>query len=828
MFIKKLRMICAIALSLILITSTAIPALAIDSVKIKTSNQVSSDVPYIVNSKEKAIWLDGCTIDGVNTIDAVKWIYEEGTYYFFMPTTADLSNVRVYTNFNNVEFNSTQAINNQDLDLTGVNKKGIIKADGKNYKYEIMQSSKVGTIFLTTETGSMDLVNQSKDKSHKEPGEILVIDENKTINYDNLLDFIKGRGNTTWQKDKKPYNIKLEEKAGLMGMAESKKWCLLANAQEHSSLRNKFAYDMAYEMGLEISSESHFTDVYANGEYLGTYQITEKVELGDNNLVNISELEKNTEDACKDAGRNDDLESYRPYSYGFEGYKGYRQAKKIPNNPEDITGGYLIELVYGLGEISGFITTRNQNVDLKSPECASVNQINYIADLYQDMENALFSKTGYNNKGKHYTEYIDIEDAVKMYLLHEFVMNIDTGISSCFLYKDSDVTGDGKFHLSPAWDFDVSLGNIDRTKDGVHLLDYNQMYANKTMLSNTQGTKTIFGALCTHDDFNELCVKVWNEDFVPAYKVFTGENESTKRLQSIDEYRNMLNDTLTMNYTLWDLTTNLLVPSIGTTFTEHIDYLENWTNGRFAYLSNVFTSLEEAKKFAIDEINNVFNSYNESDYSKEEYNQLISVKDNGIKSVNQAKTSREVINAKENAIQNMKEIAGFRVKFDNTELGWEKIYAYWWNSSTSCKWPGVEVNLSSDNLTGTVEIPTDIEYIIFSNGKKEGAGKEQTINLKVPSTTKIFIPDLNSKTYDADKKAYCYDGEWQELGKNAGVGDVNLDGKINVADVFTLQMYLSNYKTLSGQAKINADYNKDGKINIRDAVDLQMKIALYI
>lgn len=56
-------------------------------------------------------------------------------------------------------------------------------------------------------------------------------------------------------------------------------------------IRNRFTYDMADEVGLPFAPESRFLDLYANGEYLGTYQLSEKVDVGSDNLVKIEDLE---------------------------------------------------------------------------------------------------------------------------------------------------------------------------------------------------------------------------------------------------------------------------------------------------------------------------------------------------------------------------------------------------------------------------------------------------------------------------------------------------------------------------------------------------------
>ena len=151
---------------------------------------------------------------------------------------------------------------------------------------------------------------------------------------------------------------------------------------------------------------------------------------------------KRQEEATSKANDNADLETYE--QKGTNDYKaGTQKWVDIPNDPEDITGGYLLELELGeryKDETSGFVTTGGQAVTMKCPECVSENQIKYISEFYQNMENALYSKDGYttDSKGERHalSDYIDIESLARMYLLQEFSMNLDSGITSFYLYKD--------------------------------------------------------------------------------------------------------------------------------------------------------------------------------------------------------------------------------------------------------------------------------------------------------------------------------------------------------------------------------------------------------
>ena len=497
------------------------------------SDYLTSGIPpYVAQSREKAVWLDACSGGASSEIDAVKWYCDfDGKYYFFMPSSADLSSAVIYHNFTSLTIDG-RSISSGDA-LSGLEKNASLtmNCDGRTYNVKIMQSSGIASMFLTTESGSMDSINADPYHEYSESGQMLLLDSEGAASYEGELSSIKGRGNTTWRNiEKKPYNIKLPSKASLLGMKASKKWCLLANGQDHSMLRNRVVYDVADEVGLDFSPESRFADVYANGEYLGSYQITEKVELGKNNLVSISDLQGDTEDALLAAGYNSDIESYRLKSEGS--YYGARSGYDIPVEPEDITGGYLLEYIAVPEESCHFITDSGQSVDLKT--AASYKQVNYIADFVQDMEDALYSPTGYNSKGKHYSDYIDVESAALMYLIEELSVNIDAGISSCFFYKDSDLAGDGKLHAAPVWDYDVAFGNLSTYKDGVNMMDTDSIFAAE---SRQYGNRkyTIIAQFAHQSEIASAAERLWNERFVPAFAILNGrEAEDLRALTSTE------------------------------------------------------------------------------------------------------------------------------------------------------------------------------------------------------------------------------------------------------------------------------------------------------
>jgi hypothetical protein len=81
----------------------------------------------------------------------------------------------------------------------------------------------------------------------------------------------------------------------------------------------------------------------------------------------------------------------------------------------------------------------------------------------------------------------------------------------------------------------------------------------------------------------------------------------------------------------------------------------------------------------------------------------------------------------------------------------------------------------------------------------------------VQFTTDVY---LNITTKDADKT----------YSKN-NVGDIDLDGSVNITDLVRLRKYLAGTEQLTDEQKANADLNKDGDVNITDLVKLRKYLA---
>lgn len=310
---------------------------------------------------------------------------------------------------------------------------------------------------------------------------------------------------------KKSYNIRFEQKTDLFGMGSVKKYTLLSNNFDESLLRNVYGWEYAKAFGLHYSSDYQFVDLYINGNYYGNYVVCEGVEV-DNERINIYDLKK----ANEKANMGYDLDSFPQIGTGINGAvlpgKEKASAKwvKMTYSPDNITGGYLLEYDYPGrydAEMCGFVTDNGQPVVIKSPELASESEVRYIWAFVNDATNALYSDSGYNEKGQYYTDYFDLDSLVNMYILQELSSNIDAGFSSFFVYKEQNRD---TLIVSPVWDFDHAFGD-EIVRFGVNNGDPNIWWANSLGYYGEYPIYTLFNAAFRHNDFKTAVHSRWEE-----------------------------------------------------------------------------------------------------------------------------------------------------------------------------------------------------------------------------------------------------------------------------------------------------------------------------
>ncbi len=543
---------------------------------------------------------------------------ENGEYYFFVPSCWDASGLTLLFNTDGVKLNGEAVTSGEVYDL---GEKGTISCAGTDYKYNVISSAKIGSVFIKTESGSLDAVHA--DKNYKEKGEITVLNKKGEVEYAGDLDYIKGRGNQTWEYDKRPYNIKLGDKVKLLGMQKSAKWCLIANYDDAALIRNAIMYNAATEIGLYYSPECQPADVYINGEYKGSYLVTSKIEAS-GKRIDVENLDDVNEEICIDEyGEDfnmDTLEKggvYGKYSGLLENTCKY---VKIPESEKNTTdGGYILELELAnryAAEISGFVTSRGQPVIMKCPEYGTEDQIKFISDYFGRFEDAVFSETGKNEKGESITDLADITSLAKYYMISEWASNMDSGLTSTYFYLDT--TKDGKLYAGPVWDYDIAMGNNNDTRYGCNYskpneltVCYGRQYRNTVFGSLDVDEKpTIFNQLCKNADFIAECRTIW-ADIYPILNVWAEEG--------IDDLASTVRASAIMNHIRWNTYGTLDAEEIGKKYDSDVNALKSFVVTRTSFLNiNNFTieSREEKTNFfsnlgkkILTWVNNIFEKF---------------------------------------------------------------------------------------------------------------------------------------------------------------------------------------------------------------------------
>ncbi|MCR5042176.1 MAG: CotH kinase family protein, partial [Clostridia bacterium] len=256
--------------------------------------------------------------------------------------------------------------------------------------------------------------------------------------------------------------------------------------------------------------------------------------------------------------------------------KGSRKWVDIPNDPADISGGYLLEYEIPTRydtEVSGFVTSNGQCVVVKSPEYASESEVMYIADIVDAATRALYSETGRNAEGKHYGEYFDLESLVNMYILQELGMNHDAAWSSFYLFKSA---GSGKLYFSPVWDMDRAFGERG-PKYGIGYADTSVWFAN---IMGCNDIPSILTAAYSHAGFRQAVSERWSE-LRGAGVLSAGESY----LSALKEH---LRDSAVMNSVRWDLFDTVDTERVIARWSAYADTCLNFVSGRVAALDKGF------------------------------------------------------------------------------------------------------------------------------------------------------------------------------------------------------------------------------------------------
>jgi hypothetical protein len=273
--------------------------------------------------------------------------------------------------------------------------------------------------------------------------------------FDNLsatLTSIKGRGNSTWNKPKKPYRLKLDKKASILGLTAAKNWVLLANYQDYTLMTNAVAMKIGQQLGLPYTHKIIPVDVTVNGEYKGSYTLTQQVEIGEGR-VNVGD------------------------------------------------DGVVLELDNNYDEDYQFISSNfNLPVMVKDAEIDSDEDFNPIKAEFQSFEDLLVAPNFPNNN---YGDYFDKKQLVNYLIVNDLAANFEINHpKSVYMHKAKG----GKYTMGPIWDFDWGFGMDEDSRQYFSFIDV------RLLRENDERKGAMFLKNFMKDpEVRELYIKQWAE-----------------------------------------------------------------------------------------------------------------------------------------------------------------------------------------------------------------------------------------------------------------------------------------------------------------------------
>lgn len=219
---------------------------------------------------------------------------------------------------------------------------------------------------------------------------------------------IRGRGNSSWKADKKPYKIKLAEKTKLLGMKKHRHWALLKFYEPTVA-----GMQLGNVMGMDWTPSTKPLEVVLNGDYIGLYLLTETNRIGKNRL-----------DIYEQPNWNHDMYSI-PYGWLVEvdNYADPNQIR-IPENDN-----WTLRITY------------------HSPDSLSRSQEEWLTDEFTAINTAIYEEDKIHST---WEQQIDVDAMARYFIIQEVLDNSDGFHGSFYLHKDW--TDSARWVAGPLWD----------------------------------------------------------------------------------------------------------------------------------------------------------------------------------------------------------------------------------------------------------------------------------------------------------------------------------------------------------------------------------------
>lgn len=362
--------------------------------------------------------------------------------------------------------------------------------------------------------------------------------------YDDLAEQeveFRGRGNSTWWFNKKPYRFKMAKKASVCELNKAKSFVLIANYIDCSLMRNAVALWLGRYLGMPFTNHSIPVKVYLNENFKGAYMLTEKIGIGGGS-VDIDEKK----------GMLFELDSWfdEEFQFYFNLSLGYSVKSSTVKHDHSLLP-----------------------VMVKDPDIREICADNgkdplvYFSDWMDDFTN--MGKAVMNAKSNEsLSDYIDIESAANFILVNFLAGNRELcHPKSCYMYKGELGSGD-VYHFGPLWDFDwaysYSANNAESTSPKSPLLQWNA----------DNGGATFYKKVVSNAEVMALYRQKWNDFVSVGYPLL---------LEFMEEYASLIEPSAVENGILWTETTNR---KTSYKFRKNYEALKTWIDDRIKYANS--------------------------------------------------------------------------------------------------------------------------------------------------------------------------------------------------------------------------------------------------
>jgi len=415
------------------------------------------------------------------------WKNEEDECFVFLPEFAQMTQLYLRANDEQVYINDLFVPDGMSCEGFACDTPYDLSCEKDGNRFEstitFVRTGDMPTLYIDVASGNMEYIHL--EKGYEESGEIRLYEKDGSLSFSGVLESIKGRGNSSWSADKKPYSLTFSEDADLLHMGPANRWILLAEGYYSClNLRNKIVYDVAQAVGMDYTPEGKWVNLYLNGDYAGLYLLSERNEV---------------------------------------------HPERVGIDPENC---FLVSMEWDIRleeqKYPHILTDAGQALRIHHSSLSAAE----LDRQWQSAENAIMAEDGVDPvSGKAWQELIDLDSWARKYVLEEVFGNHDGGSFSQFYYYDA-AEENAKIHAGPIWDYDLAMGGYDVW------LKYYTNYLIMDREYKEDGLYTPWHhALYQKELFRTRVAEIYEEEFLPLLQQLLMNEFDSYIAQASDAFR---------------------------------------------------------------------------------------------------------------------------------------------------------------------------------------------------------------------------------------------------------------------------------------------------